>query len=249
MTLARMTTAQDETNSGGGYATHVCRLKPGDMGSGEVEGQELYYVDSLKAPEKLLTYVNYSEKDWEFTTPTDVDGWTCNRQYYEGTLSSSTSNNNVYGSPASLKVVYWDAEWRVQEQDGSYTTTRKGVFAGDKLNVGKARDVTLTAVWGTTKYTAFVDLETSKTYLLDETSSSMTELELSPDQLLDESKDLRVVIPVLDSVSRASYTICGGGGCGAERMTEYGVPTTRYLNGGGGASGEYLNETHLLRTG
>ena len=252
MTLARMTTAQDDANSEGGYATHVCRLKPGDIGMGEIpgsnseSGKDLYYVDSLKASEKLLTYINYDEKDWEFVTPTDVDGWTCSRQYYEGNISTPTSSQNAYGSPASLKVIAWKAEWRIH---GTSETDSNIVFAGDKLNVGKARDVTLTAVWGSTKSTAIVDLETSQVYYFDETSSKTYTIELDPSSLLDETKDMRVVIPVPKSVTKASYTICGGGGCGAQ-LTTMGISSgTRVIGGGGGASGEYINATHHLRQG
>ena len=251
MTLSRMISSESE--EGTKDANRLCILNPGNTYPVDIEGR--YFIDSIKASTLYATMSSNTDGVWTFEAPTKINGWSCTRQYYIGSIGETIpSDDNKDGQPASLTISRWKVSW----EDSTGKKFSQEYYAGSTITLGSSGNpvyvATLTATWAPVKETVILDAEQGMRYVLDDISSVEGSAIESDEDICGSYYILKAPAGITDNGWRIQYVVSGGGGRGgAKTILGSSRNGVMYRHGGGGGSGQHktgqanlkATETHI----
>ncbi len=223
LTLSKMVTTS-KTES---FEEKICCVfKPYDdsytVGNREQDSYGRWYVDSINATDVLRATYRTSDTDWIITTPTSLSEWSGVRYYYESNDATEPVDSST------LEVYQWTVNWVIDGRSHEAT-----VYAGETVDVGKAKGAVLTASWTSALETILMVADDGYAWRVNAHDSSRNIV------LPADSDNSNVdCFPIPKNASRISVTMCGGGGAGGEQYPPTNKSSYVIYGGGGGAGGE-----------
>lgn len=245
MTLSRMISSESE--EGTKDANRLCVLNPGNTYPRDMEGT--FYIDSIKASTLYATMSSNTDGTWAFEAPTKINGWSCSRQYYKGSIGETIpSDETKVGKPASLTISRWKVCW----EDSLGDKFEQDYYAGSMIALGTPENpvymATLTATWAPVKETVILDAEQNMRYILDDISSEEGSTISPDDSICGRYYVLKAPLGLTENGWRIQYTVSGGGGRGGPKTV---LGSSRngvmYRHGGGGGSGQHKTGMAALK--